>query len=122
MQHLYAVIAHLRDKNVPANLATYSDAEGRRARPHASGIAVGKELFALNIPGSDRDHSPVRILRWHRSLGWVLITDTHRDGHWRVRVAHAIKADLEARPTLKGETKRMTTTTYFGESRRSAWA
>ena len=121
MQNLYAVVAHLQDKNVPANLATYSDAEGRRARPHASGIAVGRDLFALSIPSSDRDHSPVRILRWDRSLGWVLITDTHRDGHWRVRIAHAIKADVETRAALKRETKRMTTMTYFGESRRSAW-
>ena len=98
-----------------------ADASCVEADSSPAASAWRRDLFALSIPSSDRDHSPVRILRWDRSLGWVLITDTHRDGHWRVRIAHAIKADVETRAALKRETKRMTTMTYFGESRRSAW-
>jgi len=119
MEHLDSITRHLRSLNVTASTAAFFDAEDR---PHGSGIAAGNALYFLDIPESDRDHRPVEIHHWDRSLGWVRVTDTHRHGHWRVRIAHAIKADLETRSALKPETKRMTTTTYFGESRRSAWA
>ena len=115
MKHLYSVIRHLRDMNVPASFDPYFTVDGHNTQPHTSAIRVGKEVYSLDVPRRDTSHRPVDILRWKPSRGWVRIADTHRDGHWRVRIARAITANLKTQSARGQKTEPATTTTSFGE-------
>jgi hypothetical protein len=81
---LEAVVHHLRAMSIPATVAGWLE------------LNAGGIRYVLDVPRSDTDHRPVRILRWTERCP-TKVTDVHRDGHWRVRIARAIAADLAAR-------------------------